>query len=120
MSNMSQDEPLEKFVVLVPIRFNDGSDVAQSIIVQFQNKLFDLGGGFTIAGTVEGTYRMADGSRQVDKSVSYWIGIPPSMVDELRTIVSELGAVLGQEAMYLEHSGSRIELVPPHSTGIGP
>lgn len=115
MSRM--DEPLLKFVVLVPLRFNDGTQVPNDVILDFQEKLFLLGGGFTLAGTVEGAYLMADGKKQIDHSQTYWIGVPEDRIDELRTIVSELGDTLGQESMYLEHTGSRIEFVPPSRSG---
>jgi hypothetical protein len=111
------DEPLQKFVVLVPLRFNDGTEVPSDVIVDFQEKLFLLGGGFTIAGTVEGAYLMADGKKQIDHSISYWIGVPDSEIEQLRTIVSDLGNTLGQECMYLEHTGSKIEFVPPSRKG---
>lgn len=115
MSRM--DEPLKKFVVLVPLRFNDGKEVPNNIILDFQEKLFLLGGGFTLAGTVEGAYKMADGKKQIDHSQTYWIGVPADATEELRAIVSELGETLGQESMYLEHTGSKIEFVPPSRSG---
>ena len=111
------DEPLQKFIVLVPLCFNDGTPVPDSVILEFQEKLFILGGGYSIASTIEGAYRMSDGKKQIDHSIQYWIGVPQSQADELRTIVGELGKTLGQEKMYLEHTGSWIDLVPPSSKG---
>jgi len=110
-------DELQKFVVFVPLRFNDETEVPGDLILDFEEKLFLLGGGFTIAGTVKGAYRMADGKKKIDHSLQYWIGIPPDRVGDLKTIVGDLGDVLGQESMYLEHTGSKIEFVPPSRRG---
>ena len=111
------DEPLQKFVVLVPLCFNDGTQVPNEVIIDFQDKLFLLGGGYTIAGKVEGAYRMADGKKQIDHSVEYWIWVANGQIEKLRTIVGELGDTLGQESMYLEHTGSKVDFVPPRCKG---
>jgi hypothetical protein len=105
-------DELHKYIVLVPLRFNDETEVPADLILDFE-KLYLLGGGFTIAGTVKGAYRMANGKKQIDHSIEYWIGVSPDRVGELETIVGDRGDVLGQESMYLEHTGSKIEFVPP-------
>lgn len=113
----SMDDPIRKFVVFVPTCFNDGTDVPKEVFLDFQDKLFVLANGYTINGTVEGAYRMADGKKQIDHSVVYGVGIPASKADELKEIVGELGETLGQESMYLEDTGSTISFVPPKTKG---
>ena len=106
-------DPLSKFVLLIPLSYNDGRDVPKEIIVDFQEKLFALSGGFTVAGTVEGAYRMADGKKQIDHSLQVWIGLKEEYAAELERAVAELGAMLGQESMYLERTGGTIHFISP-------
>jgi hypothetical protein len=111
------DEPISKFVLLVPLKYNDGSDVPPDVILDFQEALFALAGGFTVAGTVEGAYLMEDGNKQVDHSLQIWVGIEETCLPELERLVAELGAKLGQESMYLERTGGVIRFVPPQPPG---
>jgi len=107
------DDPLPKFILLVPLNYNDGRDAPKKVLLDFQEKLFALGGGFTIAGTVEGAYRMADGKKQIDHSLQIWIGLNEEFFPDLERAVAELGAELGQESMYLERTGGTIHFIPP-------
>jgi hypothetical protein len=111
------DDSLPKFILLVPLNYNDGTEVPKEIILDFEMELFALGGGCTNAGTVEGAYQMADGSRQVDQLLQLWIGLPEEYVPELETLVGQLGKKLGQESMYFERTGSRITFIPPQCSG---
>ena len=104
--------PLPKYLLLVPLQYNNGQPVPESVILDFQENLFSLGGGFTIAGTVKGAYKMADGTRQMDDSLQLWIGIPDDLYPELEWLVGELGTALGQETMYLEKTGGTIHFIP--------
>lgn len=107
------DEPLQKFITFVPTTLNDGTPVEPEVILEFEEKLFLLADGFTEKGTVRGAYRMADGRRQIDHSLEYWIWIKEDRKDELREVVAELGGKLGQESMYLERSFANLDFVPP-------
>ena len=107
------DDTLPKFILLIPLKYNDGRKVPKKVIVDFKEKLFVLGGGFTEAGTVEGAYRMEDGKKQIDHSLQIWIGLKEEFIPELEQVVGELGSELGQESMYLEHPGGMIHFIPP-------
>ena len=109
------DEPLPKFVILIPLNYNDGREVSKEIILDFQEELFALGGAFTEAGTVKGAYRMKNGTKQIDHSLEIWIGIREEFVPDLKQLVGRLGAKLGQETMYFERTGSKIEFIPPQT-----
>ncbi len=111
------DSSLPKFILLIPLKYNDGSEVPKEVILDFQQELFALGGGCTNAGTVEGAYRMEDGSKQVDQLLQLWVGLPDECVPELERLVARLGAILGQESMYMERSGGRIRFIPPAENG---
>jgi hypothetical protein len=106
------DDPLVKYLVLVPLTYNDGSPVAEEIVLKFEEQVFRISGGFTVAGTVRGAYLMMDGKKQIDHSLQYWIWLKEEEYDNLRSIVSELGGQLGQESMYLERAGASLEFVP--------
>jgi len=108
------DEPLPKFILLIPLSYNDGTEVPKEVILDFQEELFLLGGGFTDAGTVKGAYRMEDGSKQVDHSLELWIGLQEEFIPDLERLVGRLGTKLGQESMYLERTGAKIHFIPPH------
>ena len=107
------DDPLSKFILFVPLYYNDGREVPKKVILDFEDRLYVLGGGITDKGTVKGAYRMADGKKQIDYSVEYWIWLKEECVPELRQAVAELGFELGQESMYLESVPSTLDLVPP-------
>jgi len=113
------DDPLPKFILLVPLKYNDGRQVPKKVLLDFQEELYALGGGFTIAGTVEGTYRMADGTKQIDDLLQIWIGLDEEFFPHLERAVAELGAELGQESMYLERTGGTIHFIPPKSAKEG-
>ncbi|NQU22466.1 MAG: hypothetical protein HQ567_14410 [Candidatus Nealsonbacteria bacterium] len=106
-------DSLPKFILLIPLNYNDGREVPKEVLANFREKLFALGGGFSIAGTVEGAYRMADGTKMIDHSLQIWIGLEEEHFAELERAVAELGAELGQESMYLERSGGTIHFIPP-------
>jgi len=53
--------------VLLLLNCNDGSEVPKEVRDKFLEGLFVLAGGFTIAGTGTGAYRMRGGSNQIDQ-----------------------------------------------------
>lgn len=107
------DDPLSKFILFVPLYYNDGRKVPKKVILDFEDRLFVLGGGFTDMGTVRGAYPMADGKKQIDHSAHYWIWLKEEYIPELERAVAELGFELGQEKMYLESTPSTLHLIPP-------
>lgn len=112
------DDPLPtRFILLVPLSYNDGTEVSRDVILDFKEKLYALGGGFTDAGTVQGAYQMADGTKQVDDSLQLWIVLQDEYVPELERLVAELGAKLGQESMYLERTRGEVFFIPPQQPG---
>ena len=53
----------KKAIVLIPLTYNDGSRVPQDVLDGIFESLFVLSGGYTSTGTVQGAYRMKDGSQ---------------------------------------------------------
>jgi hypothetical protein len=103
----------EKYVLLFPLTFNDGSKVPKKVLEAFKDELFVLAGGYTIAGTVTGAYRMKSGGKQVDKLLEVWVAPEDKDVPALRQVVGVYAGKLGQESMYFERTGSTVEFVPP-------
>jgi hypothetical protein len=114
------EEPKVKFVLLIPLKYNDGQAVPQEVFKRMRNEIYALFGGLTQAGTVKGAYRMRDGTKKEDESLEVWIGIREEEIPELKNLVARFGAELGQESMYLERTGGTIDFVPPIHEGESP
>lgn len=100
-----------KYVVLVPLCMNDGTEVDRLTIIGFEKQLLDNFGGFTNVGTVEGAYEMSDGTLSFARTIQYWVCAEESEYGSLRSLVADLGRKLGQESMYLESTGAKIDFV---------
>ena len=112
-ADRADSQALRKCTILIPLAYNDGTAVAPEVLASIKSRLFERFGGFTIAGTAEGTYRMADGSRADDRSLVLWVAVPPERVPELRGELAGFARELGQESMYFEVSGGTVEFVEP-------
>ena len=104
----------KKAILLIPLTYNDGSQVSDEILDSIFEALFVLSGGYTTAGTVRGAYRMRDGSKQTDVLEQVWIAYKDEDKPALRELVGRFCALLGQETMYLEFADSLIEFISPH------
>ncbi len=106
------EDPKVKFVLLIPLKYNDGRAVPQSVLDGMLDDVFGLAHGYTVAGTVKGAYRMERGMKKEDESIEVWIAVHEEDVAVLKTMVRGFAATLGQESMYLERTGGTIELLP--------
>lgn len=104
---------LRKCTLLIPLAYNDGTAVPPEVVKRIEDRLFGRFGGYTIAGTANGTYRMSDGTRAKDRSLVLWVAVPPNRVAELRREAAELARELRQESIYFEVSGAAVEFVEP-------
>jgi hypothetical protein len=100
-----------KAILLVPLTFNDGTSVPTATLDAIYDDLFVHFGGYTIAGTVKGAYRMASGAKQVDESHELWVVVEEQELETLRKRVSTYCSMLGQEVMYFEMTGGQIEFI---------
>jgi hypothetical protein len=103
---------LARYTILVPAYYNDGTPVSEATLERFRQRLFTHFQGYTDAGRVRGTYRMADGTRAHDTSIVFWVALPTPQLGTLRAELAQLAAELGQESIYLEHGGA-VEFVKP-------
>lgn len=104
----------KKAILLIPLTYNDGSRVPQEVLDEIFEAIFVLSGGYTAAGTVQGAYRMRDGSKQTDNLEQVWVAYEEVDKPALRELVARFCSLLGQEMMYLEFADSIIEFIPPH------
>jgi hypothetical protein len=102
-----------KYVMLLPLTYNDGSRVPKAVRDEIFDRIFVLAGGWTIAGAAKGAYRMKSGEKQIDHSLQVWVDIEKSDVDALKQLVGEICALLDQETMYLERADGAVEFIPP-------
>ena len=61
-----------KYILLLPLTYNDKSKVLKSVKDQILDELFVLAGGYHVAGTGRGAYRMKSGEKQVDYLLEIW------------------------------------------------
>jgi hypothetical protein len=104
---------LQKCTLLIPLAYNDGTAVPPTVLTSLQDRLFERFGGYTRAGTAEGAYRMADGSRADDRALVLWVAVPPNRVPDLRREVAGFARELRQESMYFEVSDAKVDFIPP-------
>lgn len=104
----------KKVTLLIPLTFNNGTPVPQEILDRIYTQLYTLCGGLTVGGKVQGSYRMADGTKQNDVLEQVWVIVEQAELDDLKRLVGQFGSLLGQEAMYFEVSDSQVEFLPPN------
>jgi hypothetical protein len=102
-----------KFVMLLPLTYNDKSKVPRDVKKQVFDDLFRLAGGYHIAGIGKGAYRMKSGTKKVDRSLEVWVAVEEEDQAALRDMVAGFAVLLGQEAIYLEKVSSTVEFVLP-------
>jgi hypothetical protein len=102
-----------KCILLIPLRYNDGTEVAGPIISQALDEIYDRFGGYSILGTVRGAYRMAGGKRADDVSLQVQVALERDQVLVLEAMVARFAKVLKQESMWFEVTESDVRLVKP-------
>lgn len=107
--------PKQKFILLLPLNYNDGSEVPRHLLDQMYDEIFELAGGHYTAGKGQGAYKMKSGKKQVDFCAEVWICVLEEDVPELKSMVARFAKLLDQEEMYLEQAGSTVEFIKPQS-----
>lgn len=105
-----------KYVLLLPLTYNDKSVVPKAVWEQVFEELYRLAGGYHIAGVGRGAYRMKSGAKQMDRSLEVWVVVDEQDEGVLRDLVAGFAAVLDQEAIYLERVNSSVEFIPPYNS----
>jgi len=105
-----------KYVLLLPLTYNDKTKVPKEVRKRIFADLFRLAGGHHIAGVGKGAYRMKSGKKQVDRSLEVWVVVEEQDQETLKEMVAGFATLLGQEAIYLEKVNSIVDFVPPKPT----
>jgi hypothetical protein len=108
-----------KFILLVPLKYNDGRKVPVKVVNGIRDDLFTLADGYSLARRIRGAYRMKDGSRKNDETLCYWLVVTEDRVPALKSTVADICRLLKQEAMYLERVESEVEFILPSSPNSG-
>ncbi len=106
-----------KYVLLLPLTYNDKSKVPKDVRRRIFDDLYRLANGYTIAGKGRGAYRMKSGKKQVDWTLQVWVAVEEEDEDALKEMVAGFAELLGQESMYLERVNSTVEFIPPKAAG---
>ena len=109
-----------KYTILIPLSYNDGTQVPDAERNEIYNRFYALANGYTLAGTVVGAYRSKDGSKQVDSSTAIWVAIDEDKESALRRLVAEICTRLRQETIYLERTGETVDFIQPLGSGDEP
>lgn len=107
------DSATPVYRLLVPLNFNDGSEVPSELHDALEDELYVAFGGCTVGGTVRGSYRMENGDKQVDHLVQMWVAVPDEQWQELEEIIQRYCERFQQECMYLEKTGATAQLIRP-------
>src|SRR6266404_377468 len=86
-----------KFILLLPLTYNDGTRVPKKVRVQIEGEIFMLAGGFRYGAAGPGAYRMKNGQKQIDVTQEVWIAIEEKDEAALKEMVGGFAALLGQE-----------------------
>ena len=106
-----------KYVLLLPLTYNDGTSVPKNIRDQILDEIFLLAGGYHCGAIGEGAYRMKGGQKQIDVSQEVWIVIEEEDEAALKRLAGRFAAMLGQETIYLECTSGKPEFIPPSPVG---
>ncbi len=104
---------MRKCIILLPLQYNDGSEVPISVINGIKREIDEEFDGHHVAGAGHGTYRMANGSTASDNTLEVWVAFDSDKIDVLRKMVSRFARILKQEKIYFEVMDSEVEFIGP-------
>jgi hypothetical protein len=102
-----------KCILLIPLRYNDGTEVPEPVVNRVLGEIYDRFGGYSIAGIIQGAYRMANGRGADDQSIELWVGIEKDRLPELVRMARRFAKMLKQESIWFEVTKSDVRLVKP-------
>jgi len=103
----------KKCLFLIPTSYNDGREVPAEIILTVFEELFVKFGGVSQSGITEGLWKMKDGTKAKDRSLTPWIVIEEEKVPVLKDMVKKFAQLLEQEAIYFEVTDCDVEFIGP-------
>ncbi len=115
-----RNNDFKEAVVLIPLTYNDGAQVPETVLGAIEDEIYRTFHGWTIEGTIKGAYRMRTGQKRVEELQKVSIILAASQVPALEAMVARWCARLGQEAMPLEISDSTVKFIPPSPETLEP
>ena len=106
-------------IILLPTSYNDGKAVPAKILSSILQKIDEKFDGHTVSESVDGTYRMADGTMKNDKLIPVWIAVDQDKIDLLRKMTGSFARTLKQESVYFEVMNSEVEFIEPNAESEG-
>jgi hypothetical protein len=94
-----------KFTTLIPMKWNDGTDVPPAVLQRLINSLWRPFRAATEEGPVMGHWIDDDGTEFSDVCVKVWIECDRARLAEAIRGVKRIGRKLGQRAMFFEVAG---------------
>jgi len=94
---------MKKITTLLPLRFNDGTEVSSEIFQRILERFWILFGGVTIEGEVDGHWiDSQDQQHYEDRSKKVVVIVSDDQVGAARELIREVRQELGQIVMYFE------------------
>jgi len=100
-------EPLAEYTFLIPlVRDSDRREHDKRANDWLASKLYKTFGGYTLAGTVRGTWKDSNGNELYDDSTVYRVAIEPNLVYKLRRIIESCKIVFDQQTVYVARTSN--------------
>ena len=100
-----------KITVLLPTKYNDGTEVNQDVHDVCLNSLAAICGGYTHDGRVYGKYRMDSGEMVSDICNRVWVVVDSSKLSLLREWAESACRAFCQESLYFEYQQTNVEFI---------
>lgn len=100
---------MNKTTFLIPLTDNQGEGFPTSTWAWLQDELVAQFGGWSLEGTVEGAWKGDDGRVYRDRSYRYTVAT--TALEALRDLLRQAKVRFAQEAIYLEVSETRVEIL---------
>jgi hypothetical protein len=113
-SKTGQGGNLKEATLLIPLTYNDGTEVPRDVRDSILEELFVAFQGWTIEGTIKGAYAMrATGQKRVEELQKVSVILEEARLAELEDMIARWCARLVQEVMLLKIADYIIKFIPP-------
>jgi hypothetical protein len=103
---------MKKWVTRIPTHFNDGSAIPDHVLNEVWYLISKEFGGASIDGPGRGIWVDSDGKVYDEASYVVSVACSEEQIQMAREVVSQIGKMLHQKAMYFELSGGTVEILP--------
>ena len=91
-----------KYSVIVPVNYNDGTEIPPELIQEFEFEVMVLTGGITRESMTEGKWLGVHRETYIDKGIKYAIAVTEENLPKLQNLVRRYMKAFGQVAYYRE------------------